>query len=179
MWFLILSSFFFNFHVSFFQPSISSFRLTVCSVELSSVLAASSQSVKLGLMSLCPPDWQRRGCDRPERHRSPIRSTALINLFKQTGEKLSAPFRKPLKRSREGTKWHKRGGVQFYQHPGTWVFCICVYVCLCGGQRRLWGSVFTVQVGQEWEAFWRIPDVSNLTSDLCVLSSVRDYKHRF
>lgn len=141
------------------------------------------QSVKLGLVSLCPPDWQWKVCDRPKRHRSPIRSTTLINLFKQNrahglGEKLSALFRKPLKRSREGTKWQKRGGVQFYQWHGTWAFCICIYVCLCGGERRLWGSVFTVQVGQGWEALWRIPDVSNLTSDPCALSSIRDCKHR-
>lgn len=53
-------------------------------LSLSSVLTASRQSVKQGLVSLCPPEWQCRVCDTPERYRSPIRSATLINLFKHT-----------------------------------------------------------------------------------------------
>lgn len=140
----------------------------------------------MGLVSLCPSDWQRRVCDRPKRHRSPIRSTTLINFFKQTGsesgEKLSVPFKKPLKGNREGNLMTQEGWCAvffFYQWPGTWVLCECMHVCLCGGERTLWGSVFTARVGQEWGAFWRIPDMSNLTFNLCVLSSIRDCKHTF
>lgn len=53
----------------------------------SRVVFCSHHSVELGLVFLCPPDWQCRVCDRRERHQSPIRSTALINLFKQTGSR--------------------------------------------------------------------------------------------
>lgn len=94
------------FLVSFFLWLFLFFSPTVCLVELSCVFTISSQSVKLGLVSLCPPDWHRRVCDRPERHPSPIRSTTLINCLKklgwESGEKLSVPLKKPLKGNREG-----------------------------------------------------------------------------
>lgn len=70
---------------SFLSPLYPGFQSMLNLVEPSSVLAFPSQSVKLGLVSLCSPDWQRRVWDRPERHRNPIRSATLINLFKQTG----------------------------------------------------------------------------------------------
>lgn len=55
---------------------------------------------------------------------------------------------------------------------------VYVGMCLYGGERRLWGSVFTSWVSQERGAFLRIPDLSNLTFNLCVLDSIRDCRHR-
>lgn len=160
-----------TFCLIFFQSSL--FHTVFSSVVF--CFTTYSPWVELGLVSLCLPDWQCGVCDRPERHQSPIRSTALINLFKQTGSRsqkksFQSPSKNPLKGSGESDT---SGGVHFHRWPGTWALCPYVYACLCGKKRRLWVSVFMMHISQAWGVFWGFPDARNLTSDLCVLSSVR------
>lgn len=105
-----------------------------CSVELSSALTSSSQSVKLGLVSLCSPDWHRRVCDRPERNRSPIRSTTLINCLKKLGarvrRKAFSPLQKAIKREQGGELRDTRGVVSTFidgVEPESFVD-VCVFM---------------------------------------------------
>lgn len=122
-----------------------SVHLTACLVELSCVFAASSQPVKPGLVSLCPPDWHRKVCDRPERHQSPIRSTTLINCLKNLGarvrRKAFSPLQKAIKSEQGGELSDTRGVVCTFidgLEPESFV-CVqmCVYVARRGDYEPL------------------------------------------
>lgn len=122
----------FKFDLSLSSPLA---RVFIRQCRLCSLLIV-SQSVELGLVFLCSPDWQLTDCDRPERHQSLIRSTTLINLFKQTpSERKEKSFQsrllKAITTQQGGELRDARGAGRSFIDGLEPESCVHVFECVC------------------------------------------------